>query len=472
MAFDMLIRFTVGNFLSFDEIQEFSMISGHTRGKMEHVLAGEQLKLLKFAAIYGANASGKSNLISAVEFARKTILADFPEGHTRRYHRSCEKNRYKPSYFEFEITWKGQYFAYGFEAVLNQSRIISEWLVEMLPDGTERQIFSRDTEAGRFAMDSYFTDPALLNKLHVYADDIKLDGSVLFLRLMNTNKEHFYTDYPSAAVLRSVFSWIKYKLAVNDPNQTVTEYSDYLTEENLSEISSLLASFGTGVTDLHFTEVSPDRVFRQLPEHVAAGVSAKLEARGVRDRETGGILLRGGDKNYYMLRLCGGRLSCRTLELDHSGGTAPFRMAEESDGTVRILDLIEILLRKSDEKVYFIDEIDRCLHPQLTYKFIETFFKLAAGRNTQLIVTTHESRLMNFDLLRRDEVWFVEKNSAGASTLYSLEEYNERFDSRVDQAYLEGRYGGVPVFGPLNGILPEEARPAGCDTAEPSEEQP
>lgn len=82
----------------------------------------------------------------------------------------------------------------------------------------------------------------------------------------------------------------------------------------------------------------------------------------------------------------------------------------------------------------------------MTYKFVETFLQLAANRDIQLIVTTHESRLLDFDLLRRDEVWFVNKRKSGESDIYSLEEYNERFDKKIDKAYLEGRYGGVPVF--------------------------
>ena len=98
-----------------------------------------------------------------------------------------------------------------------------------------------------------------------------------------------------------------------------------------------------------------------------------------------------------------------------------------------------------------IDELDRCLHPSLTYKFVEIFLKLASKKEIQLIVTTHESRLMDFELLRRDEIWFVDKRKSGESNIYSLEEYNTRFDQKIDKAYLEGRYGGVPVF---NAVLP------------------
>ncbi len=84
---------------------------------------------------------------------------------------------------------------------------------------------------------------------------------------------------------------------------------------------------------------------------------------------------------------------------------------------------------------------------------METFLNLAAETNIQLIVTTHESRLMDFDLLRRDEIWFVDKKKNGESDIYSLEEYNARFDQKIDKAYLEGRYGGIPIF---NTIFPVE----------------
>ncbi|HDL2265436.1 TPA: AAA family ATPase, partial [Enterococcus faecium] len=122
-----------------------------------------------------------------------------------------------------------------------------------------------------------------------------------------------------------------------------------------------------------------------------------------------------------------------------------FDIYEESDGTVRLLDLLEVLLTKKD-KVFVIDELDRCLHPILTYKYIELFLQVAKKRNIQLIVTTHESRLLDFGLLRRDEIWFVNRRESGESDIYSLEEYNTRFDQKIDKAYLDGRYGGIPIF--------------------------
>ncbi|MDR2827882.1 MAG: AAA family ATPase [Acholeplasmatales bacterium] len=121
----------------------------------------------------------------------------------------------------------------------------------------------------------------------------------------------------------------------------------------------------------------------------------------------------------------------------------------ESDGTMRIIKLLEILLNENSENIYLLDELDRCLHPQLTLKFVQLFLE-KCGNNmnkNQLIVTSNASILLDLNVLRRDEIWFTEKKN-GESIIYSLERYNERFDKKVDKAYLDGRYGGVPVFEP------------------------
>jgi len=148
---------------------------------------------------------------------------------------------------------------------------------------------------------------------------------------------------------------------------------------------------------------------------------------------------------YFMITLEEeNKIDVTTIVFNH-GNDVEFDFNEESDGTRRILDLIEILF-VSDEKVYVIDELDRSLHPQLTYKFVEEFLKLANKRNIQLVITTHEARLLDFGLVRQDEIWISNKNTKGETELYSLDEYNVRFDQKIEKAYLEGRYGGVPIF--------------------------
>ena len=99
-----------------------------------------------------------------------------------------------------------------------------------------------------------------------------------------------------------------------------------------------------------------------------------------------------------------------------------------------------------EQKVFIIDEIDRSLHPQLTIHYIKTFLKLAEKRDIQLIISSHESHLFDLKLLRQDEIFLVETNKSNASTLYPFDRFKERFDKQTEKAYLDGRYGGVPLF--------------------------
>ena len=190
----MLIRFNVKNFLSFSasedgKSEEFSMIAGKVRSKREHIYDNDKIKLLKFAAVYGANASGKSNLVKALNFMKKTIVDGLPKGHTDMYCKTDRANKEKKSYFELEIMLDDKYYAYGFEVILSQSKFVSEWLVELKSDGSEKNIFTRDIENGETEFSSELKrDKKSYEKLKNYAEDIQEDSEVLLLSIMNKNK--------------------------------------------------------------------------------------------------------------------------------------------------------------------------------------------------------------------------------------------------------------------------------------------
>ena len=122
-----------------------------------------------------------------------------------------------------------------------------------------------------------------------------------------------------------------------------------------------------------------------------------------------------------------------------------FSLGEESDGTRRLLDLLSVLFARNGG-VFIIDELDRSLHPQLTAHFVKTFLKMAIKKNIQLLITTHESRLLNLNLLRQDEIYFIERSKEGTSNIILFDDFKERFDKKIDTAYLDGRYGAVPLF--------------------------
>jgi len=450
----MLIRFNVKNVLSFaqranGQSEEFSMITGKVRNKKEHIYDDGKIRLLKLAAVYGANAAGKSNLVKAMDLMRKIILHGLPEGHTENYCKTAPHNIQKPSYFEMEILLSGRYFSYGFEIILSQSRFISEWLVELHANDTENILFTRDLEKGTYEFGDTLSVSSLKDILDIYAGDIANDASVLFLTLMNTNKKKLYDTYKEVSVIKEVFNWFRSGLDINYPDLPVSDYTYLVKAEQVDEVCRIISAFGTGITDFRIVDVTIETALRGLAKTEREKIAWRLEREAARLRageNVGKVVLIMRSKAEFFMVTIGkdGKTKCQTIEFRH-GKDSYFNLSEESDGTVRLLDLLEILLAK-EGKTYVIDELDRCLHPSLTYKFIDTYLRLAKKKNIQLIVTTHESRLLDFELLRRDEIWFVDKKNNGESSLYSLEEYNARFDKKIDKAYMEGRYGGVPIF--------------------------
>ncbi len=451
----MLIRFNVKNFLSFAEredskSEEFSMIAGKARNKKEHVYDNEKIKLLKFAAIYGANAAGKSNLVKAMDFMKKVVLRGLPKGHTEMYCKIDEANKNKTSYFELEIMLGERYYAYGFEVLLNQSRFVSEWLIELTNDNREKVIFTRDLENRTFEFGSALKEKGLIDKLKVYAEDVQDDDSVLLLSLMNRNKKTLYQQYENAAIFQQIYMWIKLNFDINYPDRPISDYSYMAKAEKVEDVCRIISAFGTGITGFKMVDVAPEKVLGNLPKTIRDNLISKIEdklsdLKNSEKKDNFAILMRSANDFFILNVDSEENIECKTIQFSHGKDNVLFNISEESDGTVRILDLLEVLL-SGEGKTYVIDELDRCLHPSLTYKFVDTFLQIAAKKNIQLIVTTHESRLLDFDLLRRDEIWFINKRVSGESDIYSLEEYNTRFDQKIDKAYLEGRYGGVPVF--------------------------
>ena len=459
----MLIRFNVKNFLSFgtdadEKPVEFAMTAGKTRQKKSHIFDDGNIKLLKLAAVYGANASGKSNLVRAMQFMKDAVTkGKLPDGFFGKYCKSDTANKERESYFEVEIRLSEKYYAYGFEAVLSRGEFVSEWLVELPPDGEEKTIFSRDTREGTYDLSAWKSNKKLFTRLDIYASDIQNDASALFLSVMNQNRGKLYHDYPDADIFRKVYGWMGTRFNVFNPNEPMP--CQYLTETgSLKEAEAFLSAYGTGIDKIRMVEVPPEYVEKFVPKPVMEAILPTLESaeKKIQTRKVSTVnaLLRGQD-SLFMIMIDKDGHHFKDIQFSHGNSDIPFELSEESDGTVRLLDLFEILI-SGEGKTFVIDELDRCLHPSLTYQFIRDYLEVAARRNVQLIVTTHESRLMDFDLLRRDEIWFAEKNQRGETQVYSLEEFNTRYDRKIDKAYLEGQYGGVPVF---NTLFPMEAPP-------------
>ena len=135
------------------------------------------------------------------------------------------------------------------------------------------------------------------------------------------------------------------------------------------------------------------------------------------------------------------------LTMNHGNPTDLFELDDESDGTRRLFDLIPLYRKGKENYVIFVDEIDRSFHTKLTLEFLQKFFEKTEGIKSQIIVTLHDSNVMNLNIFRQDEIWFVERKEDHSSEIYSLNKFKERFDHSVAKDYLLGRYGAVPNFG-------------------------
>ena len=134
----------------------------------------------------------------------------------------------------------------------------------------------------------------------------------------------------------------------------------------------------------------------------------------------------------------------KKMQLNHGNKNQLFDLCDESDGTQRLFDLLPLLFEVNQNRVILIDEIDRSLHTKIVKKFIEVFNDKNTCSNSQLIVTSHDVNLMDLELLRQDEIFFVNRNEFGGSELSSLKNFNVRFDKKILKEYLDGAYGAIP----------------------------
>ncbi len=443
----MLVKVSASNFRSINKKQTFSMEAGKARNFSERTTRIAGTKILKFKAVYGPNASGKSNLIRIFEFMRTAVIRGLPGSSTMDYCRLQDNNINERSKFEIEVVLDGKYYEYGFEALLSEGRFTREWLIEHKPQST-RQIYYRNIEQETFEIQD-FHNAAINERLRIYADDIKADKKVLFLRAMNQNKASLYTENSKISLFQTLYQWFRDCLSVHYPDDPLTEYTYFFDSMGCAAAEEILKKMDTGISGVSIYDVPTEKVMSQIPKDLFQEIVNRLteqKAQNSDSDEPPAVVVRNMEgHDMFMIELRDDDVACRTLKFKHQHSNSLFTLRDESDGTVRLLDLVEILLSDADNTVYVLDEINRCLHPMITKQFVKYFLQLAKERNIQLIVTTHETDLMDLGLLRQDEIGFVEKQETdGSSRIFGLEDFGARFDKKIRSAYMKGQYYAVP----------------------------
>ena len=441
----MLVSFSVSNFRSIGEEQTLNLVaSAKFENHPGHLvpIGSTGQKVVRAAVMYGANAAGKSNFVRAMQFAQTMISHGTRLSPAQAVRFSFDDAfRSQPSSFEFRFLTLGRVFTYGFDLHLRDIR--GEWLT-VLVDGEDRVVFERDG-AGKTTLGptiaSLFPEDKKLGEILTALEFLPLRSTQLFLNRVTT--------LPSEALgrtLKAIVGWLTDQLLILQPDHRSADLLDQLYEDvefrRLAE--HFLEAVGTGVGGLAFETKEVEL------EGQNAFLSPLKNSRHLRDmKPKADDPARAISRRLMAIHPASDSQSKLPFAEDSdSSATIPF--AEESDGTIQLLHLMPVLASvPKGTKVVVIDELDRSLHPLLCWEFIRLFSETAPGAHKQLIVTTHEAHLLNQDLLRRDEYWFVEKDGRQQTQLASLSDFKVRNDLKIEKGYLQGRFGAIPFIGSM-----------------------
>ncbi len=447
----MLIQFTVENYLSFNEPVTFSMLaSAADKQHLDHLQAYRYRKgksLLPAASIYGANGSGKSNLVKAMRFAKHLIMNGTRSGHSIPLSLfRLGSSDAKTSSFEFMFLYEDVEYSYGFK--VTAEKVVEEYLF-----GKQRRDEIRyfERELSGDGKSIFRFGPGM----GVKSAKSRTGQFLSFVAEGTRPNQLFLSEAADRNVtaLAPVLEWFRNVLLIIDAESQSGEIERMVhTEEDFNALlCSLLQSAGTGIAAISTREepFDLDLAFPGAPAEVKRQLRANLL-----DTAHSGAIIHTLNEGRQSIGIRNGELVEIRMLPQHkaaNGQLISFELKDESDGTQRLIHLAPALINASRKPcVLVIDELDRRLHPLLSRLLIsQTVASLVKAGNSQLIFTTHDTNLLDLSLLRRDEIWFIEKDSAGASQMCSLMEYDIRPDLKVARGYLNGRFGAVPYTGSI-----------------------
>nr|WP_270515073.1 ATP-binding protein [Coprococcus catus] len=428
-----------------------SMIASKVARHKQHILMGNGKKVLKTGLIYGANAGGKSNFIKAIDFSRDIILEGLEQVDLNKKYFRIDTSNYKvPGVFEYRLmTQSGKEYSYGIAISYAEKEIISEWLIRIEKNGSETFVFNRDiNEDGENITESEikYENREEAIRWQVYLEDFgkNISDSLKKKTILSDIAERSGKQVGIFKEILDVYNWFQ-SIIILFPTSQYSGLNQMIEKENVRQFfSKMMQYFDTGIMSVESKQGPMD--FDKIFEGIPAEYAEKLKIKISNDITNESVLCKVNNQIYSLKKDDDGNIITIKMMQNHGNGQDLFEYADESDGTKRLFDLIPLFYEHNGNRVIFIDEIDRSLHTNLTRRFLELFYKLTERDNSQLIATTHDSNLLDLDLIRQDEIWFVERVKDQSSRMYSLNRYKERYDKRVDKEYLLGRYEAVPVF--------------------------
>lgn len=467
----MLLQFSFQNFRSFKDAVTLDLVSStKVQSLPDHVVRFRDMKVLKGAVVYGANASGKSNLFKALALVREVLVrGKLPASVGSSYCKIGEGGKTTDTIFDVMFEVDGEFFDYGFSARLAELRVTSEWLYSLsLGEGRrwkQTVLFEREEGSEARLGPEVRTDEDERMRFELYAADFAPISNALFLSELNRGKH--YEKSSSLFSFTRAYRYLVDKIHVIGADEHRLSTNIYLEQfDQLPRISRLISGFDTGVVSISPVSISPAELNEIIPPSARAELQLLLDEKRSSGKKVELLTFRVNDV-FIHLSLHDGEISraykfCTT----HTESTFDFTFAEESDGTKRLFDFVEMLLTSDENCVFIVDEINRSLHPMLTRHLIELFAELHADDKVQLICTTHEDALLDTSLLRKDEIWFVDRAGGKGSQLYPLDQFAVRSDALIGKMYWEGRYGGIPFFAHSGLFAPDSDEGVDADAAD------
>jgi AAA15 family ATPase/GTPase len=422
----MLVEFSVSNYRSIRDRQTISLVASASKELREsHVISVEKPStpdLLRSLVIYGANASGKSNLLSALMFVRDLVrdsaTRSKPDEPIRLQPFAAKaidgEGEPAPSTFELIFIQGGVRFQYGF--AVNANAVAAEWLFAF-PEGRQQMWFKREVDP-KLGATTWESGPNLRGQKKLWQDATRSNS--LFLSMaVQLNAEQ----------LKPVYDWFSAKLRSISPYARVHEgFTTRQCDKDANwkaQILEFLAASDLGITDVRVDrrKFDPATFDEEFPEPLRVYFAEQMK-----DSEVAEVSLTHHTNNGRTL----------TLPLD-----------EESGGTKKVFALagpwIDVL---TQGYILVVDELDTSLHPELLRHLVRLFHHPKTNpKGAQLIFSTHDTSLLDADLFRRDQIWFMEKDTDLASHLYPLSDFSPRKGENLEKGYLQGRYGALPFFG-------------------------
>lgn len=412
----VLIRFRAENFRSIWREQEISLVASALSEHRDTLVHVGGLELLRAAAVYGPNASGKSALFHALSFMRTAVVESHrmwsPEGGVPRTAFALSPTAgAEPSMFAVDLLIGGVRYEYGF--TVDSARVQEEWLYAY-PRGRRQEWFTRDA-----TRDVEFAFSRSLSGENRAISSFTRPNSLFLSAAAQNNHE----------LLMPLYQWFAQHLWIVD-DSTRSHFERYTVEQcrdsNVREaLISLLVNADVGVTNIEFSEGEFTPEAQSMPEHLSDPSLADAWRQLWKAPQ---VRLWHSTANPFL--------------------SVPLPFEQESRGTRTLFSLLGIISWSlSTGATLLIDELDQSLHSHVARRLMTMFNAPQSNpHGAQLLFNTHDTNLLDYEILRRDQVWFTEKGYDGATRVFPLTDFHPRKQENLERGYLQGRYGAVPAI--------------------------